>query len=1489
MISKNNEVISVIFEMMDQTDNWICCINANGEIINCNQHWRNNVNTTNSIFDSINEEDIPVLYEAIYSLKKEKNFTCTVTLKNIDQAPMICNCDIYLVDGFYVVYTTMLSLNHHGTIISCTMDDTEATTFKTNNHSISINSSTPFALIDGILIEKDNTIIDVSSSFDEFINTTLPCNDELFLWQKDDKFYIANKIQHVILLKDDTFNVKHRQLFHDLLLHSQENKQTEVFNTLCSFINPISCLLLCDGQIVDSKQLDFFTNDVLLSCIIHQLTTKPIHIALRNSINSHTIHSFCTKYNASSITCIPFNTPHHCYTFICVGQPLAYIDLFTTLSDYNQPLLDNNSLGFALVQPMIKNNEIVDYTLLQANKTFSKLTGNYWKIGKTIRDFCDDNEASNHIETITFAHNSHMDYIYNFDESKKIFRLKISSMKQYVMISMEDVTESEYLQRYQSKPTTNRDSSFNDNHGLDALYGILWGIGAGTWQWNINTGELIINERWAEIIGYTIEELSPISIKTWAPLVHPDDLPFSNQELERTFNHETNEYIVDVRMRHKDGHYVWISDRGKVVSWNDDGTPEWIFGVHIDITERKTNELAIEQSEEKFRIVFDESPICLITIDANDYTILSKNIKANSIFSIDELNIQSFFDCFKQETDDEFTISHLKEHIDNTITHGSQQFRWLSHLNNNDYWHFYLITNVTIEGKQRFLLSISTIEELVEYEQRNQSMRDDIELMVTKQKVLLDISNELINADESNIQSIVVNSLKTLCTMIQCDSASTFSLHYETDIMITRQQYGKIKTHPFHNQPLSNFSCFIDQLKNGYPIIFNDVSQSNNECIRLLSNHNINSFIAFPLISKKTLYGIIVFSSEKLYFSCDENDMLTLNKFSTQLVSTLYRIETQNRLRESEYRFRNIFSKVRSVSVTGYNQNRVLTYCNTASKELYGLSDDDINNFMLDDFFPIEKRSGVKKLFENIINQGDSLKVSEGIHYKKNGELFPVLSSKVILDSGFNGKEMYSVDIDLSEIKNLQHDLDVERELLYKTLVSIGDGVISTDIKGNIQIINTVAEQLTGFKRSEAFGKPLQTIFKLIDDKTRLPIDFQTTLELSPKRNEIFNHTSLRSKQGRKYQVEHTISSIKDKHGMLTGFVVVFRDITEKMVRLKEIEHLSTSDYLTGLYNRRYLEEVLPSMNTSENMPMAFMYVDINGLKLTNDAFGHVMGDKLLKTVADILRPFTPEKGCLSRLGGDEFMIIVPNCSEACAASIKRRILQSCEANKVDILIISLAIGYAIKKNVESSIDVIRILAENHMYKDKIVTGKNMRVQTIETVLRNINLKYDDEQVHSERVSVFSEMIAKGLNLPNEEVVAIKTAALLHDIGKIGVDPELLRKKGALTNLEFDRIKQHAEIGYQILKSVDEYYQYAKIILHHHERWDGKGYPHQLQGEEIPLASRIICVADAFEAMTADRCYQDARSYQKAMDELVRCSNTQFDATIVEVFKKNAL
>lgn len=347
--------------------------------------------------------------------------------------------------------------------------------------------------------------------------------------------------------------------------------------------------------------------------------------------------------------------------------------------------------------------------------------------------------------------------------------------------------------------------------------------------------------------------------------------------------------------------------------------------------------------------------------------------------------------------------------------------------------------------------------------------------------------------------------------------------------------------------------------------------------------------------------------------------------------------------------------------------------------------------------------------------------------------------------------------------------------------------------------------------------------------------------------------------------------------------LAILRDITKRKELEKRLEYLSYKDQLTNLYNRRFYEEELERLDVKENLPLTIILGDVNGLKLINDSFGHAAGDELIKKAAEIIRKSCSPEDIIARIGGDEFVIVLPKKDEHEAEQIIKHINKLASGEKVQNIDVSISFGYETKINNED-IEAVFTKAEDYMYKRKLFESSCMRGKTVNTIINTLNEKNKREEQHSVRVSELCEKIGASLGLPERKIHELKTAGLLHDIGKIAIEENILNKVGKLTIDEYKEIKRHSEIGYRILSTVNELSEIAEYVLLHHEMWDGNGYPKGLKGEEIPIESRIIAIADAYDAMTSERSYRKALSSKFARDELQRNAGTQFDSELVNVF-----
>ncbi|HVM56971.1 MAG TPA: diguanylate cyclase [Gaiellaceae bacterium] len=352
---------------------------------------------------------------------------------------------------------------------------------------------------------------------------------------------------------------------------------------------------------------------------------------------------------------------------------------------------------------------------------------------------------------------------------------------------------------------------------------------------------------------------------------------------------------------------------------------------------------------------------------------------------------------------------------------------------------------------------------------------------------------------------------------------------------------------------------------------------------------------------------------------------------------------------------------------------------------------------------------------------------------------------------------------------------------------------------------------------------------------------------------------------------------------------------------------LALTDPLTGLGNHRHFHERLQrELATAEQdgKELSLCLVDIDDFKRINDRFGHPAGDRVLGQVASRLR----QGGESFRLGGDEFAVLLPGLDERSAVAVAQSIIERIGALDLEqIGEVTVSAGVATYPSQGVARDELIRLADSALYWAK-EEGKN-RARTYEpSALELTNLQelaagpdraaryraaaslakaVDARDAytgsHSERVGELAARIARRLGVEEPQTELIRLAASLHDLGKLAIPEEILRKPGDLTESERLVLERHPQIGYRMLESLGVE-PIAEWVLHHHERWDGNGYPDGLRADEIPLGARIIFVADAFDAMTSERVYRDPLSEAEALAELERCAGTQFDPTIVDAF-----
>ncbi len=388
------------------------------------------------------------------------------------------------------------------------------------------------------------------------------------------------------------------------------------------------------------------------------------------------------------------------------------------------------------------------------------------------------------------------------------------------------------------------------------------------------------------------------------------------------------------------------------------------------------------------------------------------------------------------------------------------------------------------------------------------------------------------------------------------------------------------------------------------------------------------------------------------------------------------------------------------------------------------------------------------------------------------------------------------------------------------------------------------------------------------------------------------------------------------------------RELLKTNMKLKQ---LALRDSLTNLYNHRYFAEAIEAefMRAERYcLPLSVIMFDIDYFKSINDVYGYQFGDLVLKQLARQLTLMVRKYDTVIRFGGEEFIIITPGARKDIALILAQRLLEVIKLNtfgnkshKVKLKL-SVSVSCFPEDKIHKGSDFIRI-SEYILNKakesggDKVCSLNNigkgklcgLKTETEEDIkglkeklvkltkranqslaeaifafAKTIDIKDHYTGEHVEKTVHYAAEISRQMDLPVEERERVRQAAILHDLGKIGISERILLKKKGLTPKEYDEIKKHPQIGADILRPIHFFHAIIPFILHHHERWDGKGYPYGLKGEEIPLGARIIALADTYEALTADRRYRKACSQKEAIVTIKKVSGTQFDPEIVKAF-----
>jgi len=595
--------------------------------------------------------------------------------------------------------------------------------------------------------------------------------------------------------------------------------------------------------------------------------------------------------------------------------------------------------------------------------------------------------------------------------------------------------------------------------------------------------------------------------------------------------------------------------------------------------------------------------------------------------------------------------------------------------------------------------------------------------------------------------------------------------------------------------------------------------------------------------------------------------------------------KSEKTLRKSEQMFKELYQNVPLAYQSIDSDGRFL-YINKAFTKMYGYEKEEVIGKHFDEVVA-KSVFDVNPVKINCFYDLEDIDVIFDVLHKDNHIITTRFMGKVLSHPDGTYKQTHCILLDITKDKEHEKLLLDNEEKVSLILNSTEEGIFGIDLEDKCTFVNEGFSRTLGFKKEEVIGKTMHSlIHHTYANGLPFPNEECPLSQVLKEGRKLKSTTQLLwKKNGQSIKVEYS-SNPQYKNSKLIGAVVSFKDITEKLEYQDTLINMSYTDSLTKLHNRRYFEEKIIEMDITDNYPLTIIMGDINGLKFINDSFGHDAGDEMLIEVSEIMKESCNDTSLISRMGGDEFVIVLPNSTEDYIENLIREMVIKARNSTIHSIPISISFGFKTKINNDSKIADVFKEAENEMYQSKLLKSTSMRSNATDTIMKTLNEKDNYSELHSRSVSETSYKLAELLGMPYPKIRETKVAGLLHDIGKIVIPSVILNKQGPLLDSEYDEMKKHPTIGFRILNTMRDMKNISRVILHHHERWDGQGYPHGISGDNIPVQSRIISIADAFDAMTSKRDYKEKISNEEALEEIIRNAGTQFDPEIVEVFKK---
>jgi len=589
------------------------------------------------------------------------------------------------------------------------------------------------------------------------------------------------------------------------------------------------------------------------------------------------------------------------------------------------------------------------------------------------------------------------------------------------------------------------------------------------------------------------------------------------------------------------------------------------------------------------------------------------------------------------------------------------------------------------------------------------------------------------------------------------------------------------------------------------------------------------------------------FQSSVFYVKFDQEYRYVI---STHEITTQKSIE--NQLIETNERLTQISSQSRTV-IWEVDKEGMYTYINPMSKNVFGYDPEEMIGTYFYKNYPEESRLEYKEKVLDQMNKHIIVSDFESPYLTKNGEKLWLLSySFPMFDSNGTYRGYRGSDTDITEKHNVQLALKQSEEKYRFITENTSDVIWILNLeKLMFTYISPAIYNLRGFTPDEAMAQTVEeSMTNESWDLVQKEIERTLGIFILNPSNDSNNMMTIQQlhKDGSIKWIE---ISTRYRFNVRNEIEVIgiSRDVTERKINDDEIRYLSYHDQLTGLYNRRYFEMEIERLDTLRNHPISVITIDINGLKMTNDVLGHNAGDELIKQAAKTLKQACREDEIIVRLGGDEFLILLPRTNEFDCIQIINRVQDIIRKDKENKYLLSVSLGYGIKHSVDNQIKDIINQADQYMYQNKLIESEIHKRQMLGIIMKRLYRIDPDLRRHLKSMNELVTQFGHYLKLKNENINYLKLAAMYHDIGKIGIDEKDVKL------FQTDRVKyayllkRQPELSYQILRYITEYIEIANIILAYHENFDGTGYPKGIRGSDIPMESMMIHIVNDYDKL----------------------------------------